>query len=113
VEIGTVHDVAVAPVEDEGASRVSIAWLIDASKGAPTFAMRLFSIEPGGCTPRHAHPWEHEIFVVSGSGRVWSAGSWTPLKEGSFALVLPNEEHQFGCRGDEVMRFLCLVPNPT
>ena len=32
--------------------------------------MRIFEVEPEGYTPRHAHDWEHEILVHSGSGQV-------------------------------------------
>ena len=112
MEIGTSRDVTPTPVDQEGAEQVSVAWLLDASKGAPNFAMRLFRIEPGGCTPRHRHAWEHEVYVLSGVGRVWSRGVWHPLEEGSFVLVLPDEEHQFASSKSEELRFLCVIPNP-
>ncbi len=110
MDIGTIADVTLDPVRAEGASGAAISWLIDASKGAPTFAMRLIRLEPEGYTPRHTHPWEHEVFVIDGAGRLWAQGRWTPLTQGCFVLVHPNEEHQFAA-GPEGMRFLCLVPN--
>jgi quercetin dioxygenase-like cupin family protein len=103
----------MTPVEMEGAEQVSMAWLLDAGKGAPSFAMRLFRIEPGGHTPRHRHSWEHEVYVVRGAGRVWSEGRWLPLEAGSFVLVLPDEEHQFASSENTELQFLCLIPNPT
>ena len=30
--------------------------------------MRVLSIEPGGESPNHSHPWEHEVFILTGSG---------------------------------------------
>lgn len=107
--IGTIDHVKRDPVRAEGASGASISWLIDEAKGAPTFAMRLITLEPDGCTPRHRHAWEHEVFVVEGSGRLWAEGSWTALSPGCFVLVMPNEEHQFAAGADGI-RFLCLVP---
>ncbi len=109
--IGSIREAQLSPVDTEGAERVTMAWLLDATRGAPTFAMRLFGIEPGGCTPRHAHPWEHEVYVVGGSGRLWTGDRWAPLREGSYALVLPGEEHQFACSEDEKIEFLCMIPN--
>ena len=113
MEIGTTRDVTPTPVDVEGAEQVSVAWLLDAGKGAPNFAMRLFRIEPGGCTPRHRHPWEHEVYVVRGTGSVWSEGRWVPLEAGSFALILPDEEHQFASSEGAELQFLCMIPNPT
>ena len=111
MKIGSIGEAEFAPVEQEGAQKVSLAWLLDAKAGAPTFAMRLFRIDSSGCTPRHAHAWEHEVYVIGGSGKLWVGGQWTPLGEGSFVLVLPGEEHQFACSENETMEFLCMIPH--
>ncbi|MBN1425046.1 cupin domain-containing protein [Candidatus Fermentibacteria bacterium] len=108
--MGTINDAILNPVNAEGASGASISWLIDRAKGAPTFAMRLIRLEPNGQTPRHEHAWEHEVFVIDGTGKLWAEGHWTALERGCFALVKPGEEHQFAA-GLEGMRFLCLVPH--
>ena len=42
--------------------------------GAPNFTMRHFEVAPGGRTPFHAHPWEHEVYVLSGTGKVRQKG---------------------------------------
>ena len=57
----------------EGAKGVKIRWLIGEQDGAPNFAMRHFEVAPGGHTPHHSHDWEHEVFVLSGRGKVDSA----------------------------------------
>lgn len=108
--IGSLRDVTPNPVTSPGASGATIAWLIDERKGAPTFAMRLIQLAPEGFTPRHRHAWEHEVFVLEGEGRLWGEGGWTPLAPGTYALVGPEEEHQF-VAGPTGMKFLCLVPN--
>jgi quercetin dioxygenase-like cupin family protein len=110
---GTVQDREVDIVTPEGAQGVSMSWLIDKNDGAPNFAMRLFRIEPGGHTPRHTHHWEHEVFVVTGKGRVWAEDGWKDIERGSFVLVVPNEEHQFEAAADQSLEFLCLVPNDS
>ena len=111
--VGRVSDRAPTLVAAEGAEDVSMRWLIDRSNGAPNFAMRLFKIDPGGHTPRHVHHWEHEVFVVSGKGRVWSDHEWNDLDQGTFVLVAPHEEHQFQAADDQSLEFLCLVPNDS
>ena len=94
----------------EPAVGVRVRWLITGETGAPTFAMRMFEVEPGGSTPRHAHPWEHEVFILSGRGTVLGEDGERPFKPGDVTFVPPDEEHQFRNTGDELVRFLCLIP---
>lgn len=96
---------------EEGAQGVEIQWMIDESAGAPSFAMRRFRIQPGGHTPRHAHPWEHEVYIIGGRGAVLAEGQELPLRPDDSVLVAPDEEHQFKASGDEPLVLLCLVPN--
>ena len=99
------------PVDMEGASGCSVRWLVSESDGAPNFAMRQFEVAPGGFTPRHSHPYEHEVFVLAGRGIVIEGEKEHALNEGDVVFVKPNEIHQFRNVGKEPMKFLCLVPN--
>ncbi len=99
------------PVEMEGAERCRVRWLVDAHDGAPTFAMREFEVAPGGHTPRHHHPYEHEIYVLEGDGEIFENDTPHPLKKGDVIYVAPDEVHQFRNTGDSPLKFLCLVPN--
>ena len=96
---------------DEGASKVKVRWLITKEIGAPNFAMRLFEMEPGGFSPRHTHPWEHEVYILEGEGTVYGGGEEKPFKQGDAIFVPPNEEHQFRNNGQKTVKFLCLVPH--
>ena len=61
----------VSPSKYEGLSDgVQIREMITAQDGAPTFAMRVFDVTPGAATPYHTHAWEHEVYIVSGTGRI-------------------------------------------
>jgi hypothetical protein len=51
--------------ECEGSSKLKIRWLNN--EGSNIFAVRRIQIKPGGYSPYHSHPWEHEIFVLEGS----------------------------------------------
>lgn len=94
----------------DGVKGASIRWLIGEGSNAPHFYLRQFEIEPQGHTPLHTHPWEHEIFVLEGKGQLNTGGKSHPLEPGSFALVLPNEQHQFENIGQSTLKFLCLIP---
>lgn len=89
----------------------SIRWLIDEpNDGAPNYALRMIEIAPGGHTPRHEHPWEHENFVVSGRGRVLIGEAWHDLNPGDVALVPGHTLHTYENTGDEPFKFLCGIP---
>jgi len=103
-------DVPAEKVTTAGAQEVTIRWLLGKGSPAPNFYLRLFEVRPGGHSPYHSHPSEHEVFILEGRGRINGKGKAFPVVAGSFALVEPNEEHQFENTGDGVLRFLCLVP---
>ncbi len=100
-----------APVEMEGSQGCHVRWLVGASDGAPTFAMRQFEVAPGGHTPKHFHDYEHEVFVLEGSGVAMEGDSEHALKAGDVVFVRPNEVHQFRNTGSAPLKFLCLIPN--
>jgi len=99
------------PVEMEGAHACTVRWLLSASDGTPTFAMREFEVAPGGYTPRHSHDYEHEVFVLEGDGVVFEGDKQHKFTAGDVIFVQPNEVHQFRNTGAKPMRFLCLIPN--
>ena len=89
----------------------SIRVLInDENDGAPVYNLRMIEIEPGGNTPDHSHPYEHENFVVEGIGQVMIKGEYFDLKQGDVVLVPPNARHQYRNSGNKVFKFLCGVP---
>lgn len=100
-----------APVTMEGAVGCTVRWLVGQEDGAPNFAMRQFEVQPGGHTPRHSHPYEHEVFVLEGAGLVYEGDEAHPLKAGDVVYVAPDEVHQFRNTGAAPLKFLCLVPN--
>ena len=106
-----VKDVEAKPVTAPGVEGVTIQWLLDEQRGAPNFSMRRYVIQPGGCTPWHQHDWEHEVYVLRGSGVVVTEAGETPIGPDTAILVMPNEGHQFRAAAAEPLEFLCLVPN--
>lgn len=99
------------PVEMEGSKGCSVRWLVGPEQGAPNFAMRQFEVAAGGHTPRHRHPYEHEVFVLEGTGEVLEGDVAHPLRSGDVIYVRPDEVHQFRNTGNVPLKFLCLVPN--
>jgi quercetin dioxygenase-like cupin family protein len=113
MKVSHYQEVASAPVTMPGSSGCQVRWLVDEEQGAPNFAMRQFEVAPGGFTPKHSHPYEHEVFVLEGRGVVLEGDKEHPLTAGDVVLVVPNEVHQFRNTGAAPLKFLCLVPNSS
>jgi quercetin dioxygenase-like cupin family protein len=94
----------------KGAKDAGIRWLIGMDSPAPNFYLRLFEVEPGGHSPFHSHEMEHEIFALEGKGQINTEEKPIPLEQGSFALIMPGEKHQFENVGDTTFKFLCIIP---
>ncbi|MDC0935242.1 cupin domain-containing protein [Pirellulales bacterium] len=99
------------PVEMEGSQGCRVRWLLGENVGAANFAMREFEVAPGGHTPRHQHPYEHEVYVLQGHGEVIDGEEPRALAPGDVIYVAEDDVHQFKNTGDETMKFLCLIPN--
>jgi len=105
-----VSEVPKQNVTEEGASGVTVQWLIAEETGAENFAMRKFTLKRGGYTPLHTHDWEHEVYVLSGKGVVTIGDKDFILEEEKVAYVSPNVFHQFKNIGNEDFIFLCIIP---
>ena len=111
--IRPIAEAGTKPVQMEGVKGVRMAVMVGREDGAPNFALRQFVVEPGGHSPRHSHDYEHEVFIVQGSGTVLLGGTEHAIKAGDVVYVPADEEHQFraGAGNDGPgMTFLCLVP---
>jgi quercetin dioxygenase-like cupin family protein len=104
------QEVIAEPVTDAGANKAKVRRVIGEKDGAEKFFMRVFDLEPGGYTPLHQHPWEHEMFVCGGKGSVVKAGKEVSLIPGSVVFIPPNEEHQIKNTSQETFTFICLIP---
>ena len=98
------------PVEMDGVDRVTMRLMVGREHGASNFSMRHFTVEPGGHTPRHAHNYEHEVFILEGEGQVEEDGTHHDVRAGDVLYVPPNTVHQFVNGSEQPLKFLCLVP---
>jgi quercetin dioxygenase-like cupin family protein len=97
---------------DTAVPGVALHTVISA-EDAPRFAMRVIEVEAGGSTPCHTHDWEHEVFVISGRGKVRGADGEHEIAPNDAVFVAPGEEHCFTNTGDEAFRFVCCIPHET
>ncbi len=98
------------PVDMEGADNVTMRIMIGRDDGAPNFAMRHFSVQQGGHTPKHQHDYEHEAVILGGYGTVEVNGTSREVVPGDVLFVEPNALHQFRADKGQSLQFLCFVP---
>jgi quercetin dioxygenase-like cupin family protein len=110
MKIEKSSNVTKSSVEIDGAKGVEIRWLISKDDGAENFSMRMFEIQPGGNTPLHTHPHEHEVFAIEGNGVFVYEGKEHEFGAEYVIFVPGGSEHQFRNTGDSVLRMLCLIP---
>ena len=111
MKIIALDKVEMNEVHMEGAHKAWKQMPLSSGDGTPVYSYRVFTIEPGGYTPYHRHPYEHMNSVIEGDGAlVNEAGEETPLKAGDFALVDPSEKHQYRNKGDQPFKMICGVP---
>lgn len=103
-----LRDIAVEPVAvGRGVSR---QMLISPAEG-PHFAMRIFSIEPGGFMPLHTNSVEHEQYVLQGCAEVSLGGELFEVEKDDVVLIPSGVPHYYRNKGTEPFTFLCLIPN--
>jgi quercetin dioxygenase-like cupin family protein len=112
MKIIAIDQVEKKQVQMDGAAGAWKQLPLGSTDGTPVYSFRVFTVEPGGHTPYHSHPYEHMNFIIEGQGvLINEAGEEKSLKAGDFALVNPNEKHQYrNISKNEVFRMICGVP---
>ncbi len=112
MKIVSLKSVQKQKVEMEGAENAWKQIPLSQKDGVPVYSFRVFTVEPGGYTPYHQHPYEHMNYLIEGEGvLVNENGDKQPIKAGDFALVLPNEKHQYrNTSKDKDFVMICGVP---
>ena len=78
---------------------------------APNFAMRRFTMEPGGGIPAHTNRVEHEQYVLRGRAAIGIGDEVMEVKQGDVVFMPAGMPHWYRVEGDEPFEFLCVVPN--
>jgi len=85
--------------------------VIGEKEGAQNFILRVFTVSVGGHSPKHNHPWEHEVFILRGEGKVLLGDKEIEITQGHAVFVPENLEHQFvNTSENEEFEFICVIP---
>ncbi|MDD3902307.1 MAG: cupin domain-containing protein [Sphaerochaeta sp.] len=97
-------------ISSPGSNEVLKQVLVGPEQGWKDHVMRMFTLGKEGCAPRHAHPWQHIIYVVEGKGNLFMDGKDYPLTPGSVCYVPSDILHQVSNAGEDAFVFICIVP---
>lgn len=112
MKVINITDVEKNKVNMNGSENVFKQIPISRNDGTPNISLRVFTVEPNGFTPLHKHDYEQLNYIIEGEGVLLNEnGEEKPLRKGDFALVLPNEMHQYkNMSQDKPLVFICGVP---
>ena len=109
--IRKLDEVKVEAVTSYDSTGTTIQWLISKEQGAPRFAMRLFTLEPGAVIGMHGHPEEHEIYILQGEcDLIAEDGTRTKVAATDAIYMPPEEKHGYENIGSETLKFICVIP---
>ena len=112
VYIVNAKQVEEEPLLKRDAKSTKVRYLIDQRHGANNFYLRIYEIEPGGQTPHDQHPYEHQVYVLSGRAKLLTMMDDIPtlrdVGEGDVVYIGPNQVHQFSNPNKESFRMLCV-----
>jgi quercetin dioxygenase-like cupin family protein len=101
-------DIEAEPVD--AAEGLSKAVLVGEEHGAPTLALRRFTLAPGAEVPKHTNEIEHEQYVLSGE-YVVGIGDEEYIVSAGDALHIPaGTVHWYRNESDTEGSFICAVP---
>jgi len=95
----------------DAAEGLSKGVLLNEADGAPNFAMRRFTIDPGAEVPKHTNAVEHEQYVLDGEYVVGIDGEEHTVSAGDSLLIPAGVAHWYRNESDEAGAFICAVPN--
>jgi|YelNatPaOPRAMG01_1025707.scaffolds.fasta_scaffold56585_4 quercetin dioxygenase-like cupin family protein len=94
------------PVNNETCCTKTAVRQLMAAEG---FDIKFFEMQPGGYSPQHSHPEQHQILVISGAGTVSDGKKTKPIQSGDIISILADEPHQLKTTGDTPLRFLAVT----
>ncbi|WP_435334586.1 cupin domain-containing protein [Haloarchaeobius sp. TZWWS8] len=85
--------------------------LVAEEHGAPNFAIRRFTLDPGTEVPKHTNAVEHEQYVLEGEYVVGIGDEEYTVSAGDSLLIPAGTVHWYRNESETTGAFLCAVPN--
>jgi quercetin dioxygenase-like cupin family protein len=106
-----VRSVSNVPVEGVPVGAGITKQVLIGPDQGPNFALRKFSMQPGGGMPLHTNTVEHEQYVLGGRAKVVIGDEVLEVKADDVVFIPKGVPHSYQTLGNEPFEFLCIVPN--
>ncbi|GGP19139.1 cupin [Thermocladium modestius] len=108
---GSIRDVPSSDVGStiRGTRGFRIQWLITKENGSSKYAVRRFTVEPGGRMPLHKHKYTEAVVILRGALRVRINEEERVLGPGDFFFTGPGEPHSIENAGRDEAEFICTI----
>jgi quercetin dioxygenase-like cupin family protein len=107
----TVKPAMSVPQQAVKAGQNTLFQVLIGPEEGPNFAMRRFTMQPGGGMPAHTNAIEHEQYVLRGRARVGIGDRVFEVKQDDVVYIPAGVPHGYRAEGEEPFVFLCVVPN--
>jgi quercetin dioxygenase-like cupin family protein len=107
----SVRPSRLAPKEPIPAGTGTVRQVLIGPDEGPNFALRKFTMDPGGGMPLHTNTVEHEQYVLRGRARIVIGEDVVEVEEGDVVFIPGGMPHSYEALGDGPFEFLCIVPN--
>jgi quercetin dioxygenase-like cupin family protein len=96
---------------DVAAGKDTTIQVLISSREGPNFALRRFTMQPGGGMPRHTNTVEHEQYVLRGMATITIGDETHHVQVGDVVFIPEGVIHSYQNTGQEPFEFLCIIPN--
>lgn len=119
--IKDVEVVKVTEVQYQGelheVKGTSLKWMVHSALGGPeykhNYAIRYFTIEPGGIVPMHSHDYVQAAFLLSGKLIITTDKEERKAESGDVVYIASYEPHEFeNVSQTEKAIFTCTIDCP-
>ena len=107
----SVKNINEIETEKVSAGKGTTRQVLIGPEQGPNFAMRKFTIAPGGSMPKHKNSVEHEQYVLSGRARIGIGEQIYEVKKDDTVYIPAGTAHWYECLGEQPFEFICVVPN--
>ncbi len=107
----TVKHSSDVEAKNVAAGKETTIQVLISSEEGPNFALRKFSMKPGGGMPRHTNTVEHEQYVLRGEADITIGDETYHVRAGDVVFIPAGAVHSYENTGEEPFEFLCIVPN--
>jgi quercetin dioxygenase-like cupin family protein len=99
------------PAQDVTAGSATTRQMLIGPDEGPHFALRRFTMQPGGGMPAHTNTVEHEQYVLRGRASVGIGDQVHEVRAGDVVFIPAGTPHWYTAHPGEPFEFLCVVPN--